>query len=217
MTTKSAPPGAAHWDAVYREKAESGTSWYRPKLDASLRLVTDAGLDPEAPAIDVGAGRSTFVDHLLDHGVRDVTAVDLSAEALKQLRGRLGARGDAVTWRVGDIAALPLPAAYFGLWHDRAVFHFLVDADARARYVAQAAAAIRPGGHLLVATFAPHGPERCSGLPVRRYDADALAAEFAGAFDVVSRVAEDHITPFGKIQPFTYVLLRRRSRGTAPC
>lgn len=216
MSTTHAPPaGAAHWDAVYREKGEQATSWFRPKLVASLRLLAEAGIDPALPAIDVGAGRSTFVDELLDRGVRDVTALDVSAEALSQLRTRLGPRGDAVHWRVGDATSIALPAAHYGLWHDRAVFHFLVDDVSRDRYVAQAARAIRPGGHLLVATFAPAGPERCSGLPVRRYDADALAAAFAPAFERVAALAEDHVTPFGKVQPFTYVLLRRIDEGSS--
>lgn len=198
-----------HWDTVYRTRPEARTSWHRARLDTSLRLLEALDLDAGAPVIDVGAGRSTFVDDLLARGLRAVSVLDIADEALVQARERLGTAGGRVHWIVGDATALELPAAHYALWHDRAVFHFLVEADARARYAATLARAVRPGGHAIVATFAPDGPERCSGLPVRRYAAAALAAEFAPAFSLVASERDLDRTPAGGEQAFTYVLLRR--------
>ncbi len=203
----------SHWDAVYLDKREAQTSWFRPHLDVSLRLIDGLRLPKDAPLIDVGGGRATLVDDLLARGFADVSVLDLTAPALAEARARLGPRAAAVRWLVADVTTAELPAARYALWHDRAVFHFLVDAAARARYVAQAARALRPGGHLIVATFAADGPERCSGLPVRRYDAASLAAEFAPRFAAIDRAREEHTTPWGAVQPFTYVVLRRSESG----
>lgn len=207
----------AHWQDVYRNKPEPQTSWFRPHLDASLHWIDGLGLPADASLIDVGGGRSSLVDDLLDRGFTDVTVLDLSEEALAQARARLRDRADAVTWRTGDITEVELPDAHYALWHDRAVFHFLVDADAQRRYVDRAARAVRPGGHMVIATFAADGPERCSGLPVARYDVDALAARFAPHFDRVGDGRDVHRTPSGTGQPFTYVLLRRTHPGARSC
>jgi SAM-dependent methyltransferase len=198
-----------HWDAVYRTRPDAQTSWHRAHLDVSLRLLDALDLDVDAPVIDVGGGRSTFVDDLLARGLHEVSVLDIAAEALAQARERLGTAGGHVRWIAGDATAVELPAAHYALWHDRAVFHFLVDAHARARYAATLARAVRPGGHAIVATFAPDGPQRCSGLPVCRYDAAALAAEFAPAFSLVAAERDLHRPPAGGEQAFTYVLLRR--------
>jgi SAM-dependent methyltransferase len=146
---------------------------------------------------------------LLARGFSDITVLDIAESALAASRLRLGAAGERVHWLAADVIAATLPEAHFGLWHDRAVFHFLVDAQARARYVAQAARAMRPGGYAILATFAADGPERCSGLPVCRYDAAALAHAFEPAFTRVSDARDVHTTPWGSTQAFTYVVLRR--------
>lgn len=198
-----------HWQTIYRDKSEAQTSWTRAHLDTSLRLIDGLHLPPAAPVIDVGGGRATLVDDLLARGCTDITVLDIAEPALAASRQRLGAAAQRVKWLVADIATVDLPMAHFGLWHDRAVFHFLIDASARARYVAQAGHAVRPGGYAIVATFAVDGPERCSGLPVCRYDAAALAHEFEPAFERVSDARDEHITPWGSTQPFTYVVLRR--------
>jgi SAM-dependent methyltransferase len=203
---------AQHWQAVYAGKAEGQTSWFRPHLDESLRLIDALVDDRQAPAIDVGAGRSTLVDDLLTRGFADVTALDVSSEALSQSRARLADEAARVRWLNADILEVELPDAGYGLWHDRAVFHFLTSPEQVARYVARASRAIRPGGVLLLATFAADGPERCSGLPVNRYDPAALARLFAGDFELVSTSRELHRTPAASRQAFTYVALRRRSR-----
>jgi SAM-dependent methyltransferase len=206
------PPN--HWDKVYREKGPAQTSWFREHLDASLRLIDGLHLPGATSVIDVGGGRATLVDDLLARGYLDVTVLDLAEPALRDARERLKNAASSVTWLVDDITNAKLPEAHFGLWHDRAVFHFLVDADARTRYVAQAAHAVRPGGYVIVATFATDGPERCSGLPVQRYDATALAAEFAPFFEHIDEARDEHATPWGATQPFTYVVLRRTDHAS---
>lgn len=207
----------SHWQQVYTSKATDAVSWYRPHLDRSLAFIDALGLDAGAPILDVGAGASTLVDDLLGRGFRDLTVNDIADAALAHTRARLAARlaEQRLQYRVGDITTLELPQAHYALWHDRAVFHFLADAAQRDAYVAQAARAVRGGGHLLVATFAPDGPERCSGLPVQRYDADTLAAVFAPHFTRIDDAREQHPTPFGTLQSFQYVLLRRRTAPTA--
>jgi SAM-dependent methyltransferase len=206
-----------HWQQVYGSKAEAQTSWFRPHLDESLRLIDALRLPADAPVIDVGAGRSTLVDDLLERGFIDVTALDLSDAALAQSQARLGNASRKVRWIAGDILDAQLPPARFDLWHDRAVFHFLTEAADRARYVALCARSLRVGGFALIATFAADGPEKCSGLPVCRYDADALAAEFGPAFERLTDSRESHRTPFDTTQNFTYVLLRRiANQMTAP-
>jgi SAM-dependent methyltransferase len=202
-----------HWETVYRDKGEDETSWFRPHLDESLRLIDALDLPHGQPAIDVGGGRATLVDDLLTRGFRDVSVLDLSANALAEARRRLGALGERVHWIVGDAIQAELPVAHYALWHDRAVFHFLVEPGEQARYVTTAARALRTGGHLVLGCFAPDGPERCSGLPVARHGADDLIKLFAPAFDPVARGRELHRTPAGKDQAFTYVVLRRRDDG----
>jgi SAM-dependent methyltransferase len=201
--------GTQHWQGVYGSKGEAQTSWFRPHLDESLRMLDGLRLRSSAAIIDVGAGRSTLVDDLLGRGFRNLTALDLSTEALAQSRQRLGEAAEHVRWLAADVLEAELPPCHYDLWHDRAVFHFLTSAQDQARYAALAARSLRPGGHLLLATFAPDGPDKCSGLPVCRYDAASLAARFAPAFEPVADARESHRTPFRTLQSFTYLLLRR--------
>ena len=195
-----------HWNTIYRTKPADRVSWYQPDVSASLDLVRACGLAPDAPLLDVGAGASLLVDGLLGAGFSDVTLLDLAREALAVTRARLGDE-PRVREVVADVTAWS-PPRHYALWHDRAVFHFLTDPAQRRAYVAQATRALRPGGHLLIATFAPDGPERCSGLPVCRYDAGTLAAEFAPRFVPQAEAREQHPTPFGTTQWFQYLLLR---------
>ena len=196
----------AHWDAVYLDKAADAVSWWQPVPEVSLRLVEAAGLSSSDPIIDVGAGCSTFTDHLLRLGHDDLTAVDLSATALKTLRERLGPVDAAVSFVAADVLGLDLERRYT-LWHDRAVFHFLTEPGQRDLYRAAVERTLRPGGWLVVATFAPDGPTTCSGLPVRRFSAEDLAAEFPG-FELVTHERDEHLTPWASVQPFTAALLR---------
>ena len=199
----------AHWQQVYASKAETEVSWFQERPSASLALIRGTGLDGGARLIDVGAGASRLVDHLVGVGWRHVTVLDIAPMALDRVRRRLGPGASQVEWLVADVTRWR-PPARFDLWHDRAVFHFLTDDGDRAAYAAAMAAAVPGGGHAIVGTFALDGPERCSGLPTCRYDADGLAAAFAGHFHLVDSLTEDHRTPAGKLQRFQFCRFRRR-------
>jgi SAM-dependent methyltransferase len=197
-----------HWEQVYRTRAPEQVSWYQPEARNSLELIRLARPDRAAAIIDIGGGASTLVDSLVDADYRDVTVLDLAPDALAIARARLGARADSVHWMTADILAAELPAERYDIWHDRAAFHFLTHPDDRARYVAQLRHALRPGGYLVMATFALDGPPRCSGLDVIRYSAESLADELGSGFELVESVREEHRTPSGAIQRFQYSLLR---------
>jgi len=197
-----------HWDAVYNAKAPNQVSWFSPHLERSIAFVEGAHLSRDAAILDVGGGAATLVDDLLDRGFTNVTVLDLSAAAIARAQERLGPRAAQVTWRVADITTADLPARSVDFWHDRAVFHFLRDPEARRRYVAAVRRALKPGGHIVVATFGPEGPERCSGLDVMRYGPDELHGEFGGAFEKVASCVEDHTTPWGSVQQFVYCYCR---------
>lgn len=197
-----------HWQQVYGRKRADQVSWFRPHLEQSLAFIEGAHLSPEASIIDVGAGASTLVDDLLAAGYGNVTALDLSATALDIARQRLGERGERVKWLVGDITRLELPAQAYDFWHDRAVFHFLRSVEERQRYVHAVRRALKPGGHIVVATFGPHGPERCSELDTMRYSAEQLHGEFGAGFEKVGEVLELHPTPAGREQEFVYCYCR---------
>ena len=193
-----------HWEKVYSSKPATGVSWYAPHLARSIDLIERAAADRHARIIDVGGGASTLVDDLLDRGFDSLTVLDLSEAALGTAKERLGARASEVTWLPGDVTTVELPAAHYDVWHDRAVFHFLTDADARRRYVDNVSRAVKPGGHVIVATFGPMGPESCSGLDVARYDAEGLHGEFGARFRKVDSMREAHTTPWGSEQEFIY-------------
>lgn len=218
--TTSGPGGArdrgdaaAHWDDVYGCKGAEAVSWFRPRLETSLELIAAAGISPDTPVVDVGGGASTLVDDLLARGFRSITVLDVSATALELARRRLGSRSDRVRWIHEDVTGWePEPGGY-GLWHDRAVFHFLVEPGRRQRYVEGLRRGLAPGGHVVLATFGPEGPRRCSGLPVRRYRPEDLESELGPAFTLEASRTEEHATPSGSIQQFTYALLRRAGQG----
>ena len=195
-----------HWDHIYRRSAPTELSWYQPEPTVSLELIRRVAPDLDAPIIDVGGGASTLVDGLLDAGYRNVTVLDLSDAALAVARGRLGARAASVRWIEADVLAAPFAPSAYVVWHDRAVFHFLTDADERSAYVAAAHAAVRCGGHVIVASFAPDGPARCSGLQVVRYSPDAMHAQFGSGFRLLDSVRDEHHTPSGRMQAFVYCL-----------
>lgn len=197
----------AHWDGVYAAKGEREVSWFQENPADSLDLIARAGLAPGASVVDIGAGASRLVDALVRLGF-DVTALDLSAAALATAKARLGPAGAGVRWIAADITTWR-PDRAFDLWHDRAAFHFLTDAGDRARYLERLKAGLKPGGHALIATFAPDGPEKCSGLPVVRYDPDSLAAALGGDFRLVASARPVHATPWGATQAFQFSLFRR--------
>ena len=198
----------SHWNDVYRTKAPDAVSWYSPHLETSLQLIKRVA--PKWPSIiDVGGGESTLVDDLLAEGYRYLTVLDISAEAIKVAKKRFGpALSTYITWRVDDITTADLPRNYYDVWHDRAVFHFLTREEDRRAYVERVAWSMKPGGHVIVATFGPDGPTKCSGLDVVRYDADALHAQFGKQFRMLTSHTEAHNTPWGATQQFLYCLCR---------
>ena len=202
----------AHWEGVYTRKGERSVSWFQEQAATSLRLIQATGLGPEATILDVGGGASVLVDDLLAAGYSDLSVLDLSGAALAAAQVRLGARGQGVRWMEADITRVHLPEAAYDLWHDRAVFHFLTDPGDRRLYQRQLARALKPGGHLVIATFAADGPERCSDLPVRRYSAAQLQAEFTDGFTLLHAEQEAHRTPGHAVQSFTYCHFRKRGR-----
>jgi len=199
----------AHWEKVYREKAEDEVSWFIADPETSLSLVESTGLSPADPIIDVGGGASHLVDHLLARGYSDLTVLDISPTALETARRRLGADADKVRWLEADVCALECDGRW-RLWHDRAVFHFLVKAEDRRAYLDSLARHLDPDGHVIVATFSFEGPRECSGLPVEQYDADKLLATFGPGFELLNLLEEIHVTPAGKEQAFNYFHLRRQ-------
>jgi SAM-dependent methyltransferase len=196
----------ASWDEVYSARSATEVSWYQREPAVSLRLIESCGWP--ASVIDVGAGASVFVDCLLDAGYMDLTLLDLSQRALDQVRERLGTAADSVAFVCGDLLHWT-PTRTYDVWHDRAVLHFLTELPDRARYTETAAHAVRPGGHLVIGTFAEDGPTECSGRPVLRSSADDLVDMFAADFAPVHSEREEHVTPWGAGQPFTWVVLRR--------
>ena len=198
----------SHWETIYQTNAPNEVSWYQEHPSKSLELIRSTGIGREATLIDVGGGASTLVDHLLADGFGRVTVLDISPEALQKAKSRLGPRADVVTWLEGDVTQVILPYHFYDVWHDRAVFHFLTSPDDRQRYLRTLSDAVKPGGHVIIATFALEGPPRCSGLEVVRYSSESLSAEFGPAFRLVESVAETHHTPFSTDQRFIYCLFR---------
>ncbi|MFN8037709.1 MAG: class I SAM-dependent methyltransferase [Acidimicrobiales bacterium] len=196
-----------HWDEVWTARAIDEVSWFRAEPTTSLRMIDEAGVRAGAAVVDVGGGASTLPVELLDRGL-DVTVLDISSAALDVARRALGDAAGAVQWVVDDVTTWT-PTQQHDLWHDRAVFHFLVDPADQDRYVEVASAAVRPGGAVVLGTFAPDGPSACSGLPVARHDAADLARRFAPTFVLEAQEREVHRTPAGVEQAFTWVVLRR--------
>ncbi len=200
---------SAHWDGVYTVKLPEQVSWYQPHLTQSLQLIEQAGVGPDGYVIDVGCGVSTLLGDLLERGFRHVTALDVSAEALRLEQERLGERAGSVEWLQGDVTQVALPVQRYDLWHDRATFHFLTEAADRQRYVETARRAVKVGGHVIIATFDADGPTRCSGLPTMRYGSDAAQDTFGDGFRLIDSVQEAHRTPTGAEQLFRYFHLQR--------
>jgi ubiquinone/menaquinone biosynthesis C-methylase UbiE len=201
-----------HWEEVYGTQAPDEVSWFRPHLERSLALIERALRgDRERSVIDVGGGTSTLVDDLVERGFRNLTILDISQAALDLAQKRLGEFAAPVLWIRGDITGMKLPENAFDLWHDRAVFHFLTRHEDRLTYIRNVERAVKPGGHVIVSTFGPEGPLKCSGLNVTRYDAGALHGEFGTRFRLVESSSELHRTPLGTTQQFVYCYCRLES------
>jgi len=204
-----------HWDRVYREKAADAVSWFQAEPAMSLDLIAAAGVGPADPIIDIGAGASTLMDRLAALGFESVTALDIAALPLELALKRLGPAGARVEWLTRDVTRWSPSSNAYALWHDRAVFHFLTQAADRAGYLHAMGRGLRDGGWAVIATFAPTGPQACSGLPVQRYAPAQLAEVLGPRFHLVESRAETHVTPAGGRQDFTWCLFRKAPPGAA--
>jgi len=193
-----------HWEKVYTTKAPDAVSWYRPHLETSLALIVRAADARSASIIDIGGGESTLVDDLLAWGYENITVLDVSQTAIDVTKRRLGLAAELIHWLAADITEAELEPGAYDVWHDRAVFHFLTASEQRIAYVRNVAHAVRPGGHVIVSTFGPEGPTKCSGLDVVRYDAESLHDQFGVRFRLVESSKELHRTPFGTTQQFLF-------------
>ncbi len=198
----------AHWQNVYATKGERSVSWFQERPDISLDLIHATGADTRAAIVDIGGGASRLVDALIDEGFADITILDLSDAALATSKARLGRKAAPVRWVTADVTTWEPPRSY-DVWHDRAALHFLTDAGDRAAYADRVGRALRPGGHVIIGTFAPDGPERCSGLPVIRHDAASLGALLGPDFALIENRRHDHHTPGGATQKFQFSRFRR--------
>jgi trans-aconitate methyltransferase len=199
----------AHWQNVYLTKGEQQVSWTQPSPEPSLSLIEKFAGGLHASIIDVGGGASQLVDALRQRGYEAITVLDVSQAALDAAKQRLGPDAADVQWIAADITRWQ-PRAAFDVWHDRAAFHFLVEADDRNAYLDRLRRGVKPGGHAIIATFAPDGPEKCSGLPVQRYDPDGLSKTIGPTFELIEQRAHRHATPWGAVQSFQFSVLRRR-------
>lgn len=194
-----------HWEAIYASQAPDAVSWYSPHLETSLALIERAAAGKKlASIIDVGGGESSLVDDLLARGYENITVLDVSQVAIEVTKRRLGRAATQVRWITTDITQVQGELPSYDVWHDRAVFHFLTTSEQRAAYVRQVGHAVKPGGHVIIGTFGPEGPARCSGLDVIRYDAESLHDQFGVRFRLVESSKELHRTPFGTTQQFLF-------------
>ena len=193
-----------HWEHIYQTKAPVETSWFEPHLQTSLHWISEAAPDRSASIIDVGGGESTLSDDLLAMHYRSLTVLDIAEAAITKSRNRLGAAAEKINWLVGNVIEVALPPRAYDVWHDRAVFHFLTEPDQRLAYVRQLSSSLKTGGHVVIATFGPQGPEKCSGLVTMRYNAESLQRELGQDFRLVRSSVVEHHTPFGTAQQFLY-------------
>ena len=193
----------AHWEGVYTTKGEREVSWFQDNPAPSLGLIEAIGAAPETALIDIGGGASHLVDSLLARGFRALSVLDLSGTALDAAKSRLGAEAEKANWIVADVT-LWEPDNVYDIWHDRATFHFLTEERDRTAYIVRMKRALRAGGHAIIATFAPDGPERCSGLPIMRYDAELLGQTLGREFDLIETRRHTHTTPWGSTQSFQF-------------
>jgi len=198
-----------HWEKAYRSNAADELGWYSPHLRTSIDWIKQLGLSADSTIIDVGGGASTLVDDLLDAGYRSITVLDISNKALLTVQERLGEKSDLVSWLSEDITTAGLPCREYELWHDRAVFHFLIESHDRDAYRQNLLRALKLNGHVIIGTFAPEAPPKCSGLPVRRYGEQQLVDELGPEFALVNHVKDLHVSPGGVEQVYQFCQFRR--------
>jgi SAM-dependent methyltransferase len=206
MTTNAAD----HWERLYQGKNAAELSWFESTPRRSLQSIRDTGVSLNAPILDVGGGASLLVDELLQVGYTNVTVLDLAPAALAQSKDRLGPAAERVTWIATDVTTFR-PLRRYAVWHDRAVLHFLAGKLEQESYVEALRNALAPGGHVILATFGPGGPTRCSGLPVQRHSVETLSALLGPEFELRSSTFEDHLTPTRVAQRFLHTRWQARA------
>lgn len=197
-----------HWDALYASRSPIDVSWYQADPVLSLELILATGARQDARILDVGGGTSVLVDRLALVGFCALAVLDISSCALAHVRQRLGARANQIEWIEADVLQFRPPHVY-DVWHDRAVFHFLTDAEERRQYMQVLNETLVSSGSVIVAAFTLDGPESCSDLEVVRYDAAGLCAEFGPGFVLMQHAVETHITPDGRPQKFGFYRFNR--------
>jgi len=200
-----------HWETIYSTKAPDSVSWFQDHAKTSLNFINKLNLDKSASIIDVGGGASTLVDGLLANGYSNLTVLDLSSAALEITKKRNSSNSEIVHWQEADVTEVKFSKHQFEVWHDRAVFHFLTKLGDREAYIRNVLHSVRPCGHIIISTFADDGPTQCSGLPVMRYSAEALHAEFGENFLLKDQLKENHSTPFGTTQKFVFCQFVKKS------
>jgi ubiquinone/menaquinone biosynthesis C-methylase UbiE len=196
-----------HWQSVYATKGEREVSWFQDDAQPSLSLIEEVA-SPSSAIIEIGGGASRLAGALRDRDFLDLTVLDLSSAALAAAKARMGGRAEHIQWIVADVTTWK-PLRVYDVWHDRATFHFMVAESDRAAYLSRLARAIKPGGHAIIGTFAPDGPEQCSGLPVRRYDAETLIRTLGPWFRLIGTRHHEHVTPRRAVQSFQFGVFRR--------
>ena len=197
-----------HWENIYSNKPFCEMSWYQESPDQSLSLMKDTGVEKNAPVIDIGGGDSVLTEYLLKEGYSNLSVLDISTKAIERAKSRLSQKADKVQWICSDMLNYEIQSPV-AIWHDRAAFHFLRTEEEIKKYVRIAAQAIRPGGFLIIGTFAEDGPEKCSGIEIKRYSVAALEAAFKSDFHLLKSISHDHQTPSGKTQHFNFCLFGR--------
>ncbi|MGV7235009.1 MAG: class I SAM-dependent methyltransferase [Nitrosomonadaceae bacterium] len=200
---------AEHWEAIYTSKSADQVGWYSLHLETSMRWIAELKLAPKDPIIDIGGGASTLVDDLLGSGHKDLSVLDLSEKAIHLTKERLGKASRSVTWLQGNVTEIELPSQHFKLWHDRAVFHFLVDPEIQQMYRDVVLKTVMKGGYFIIGTFTTNAPPQCSGLPVQRHTPDTLSNTFGKELELKQYNKEIHKTPSGIEQAYVYCLFQR--------
>ena len=199
-----------HWEKIYTTKAFENVSWYQKEPTISLNFLKKLGIQKTDKVIDVGGGDSFFVDHLLELGYEDITVLDISEEAIKRAKERLGKKAQRVKWIVSDASRFE-PKERYDFWHDRAAFHFLTDEAEITNYITTVKNNLRESGHLVIGTFSEQGPKKCSGIDIKQYSETTMAEKLQQYFEKIKCIYVDHKTPADKIQNFIFCSFRRLS------
>ena len=205
-----------HWEEVYSTKRAEQLGWYEPHLQTSVNWIDELSLSANSPIIDIGGGASTLAGDLLDAGYTSITVLDISEKALSSAKAGLGKRAERITWLNGNITSIDLPAHHYEVWHDRAVFHFRTEPDQQRSYRDKLLKALKPGGHVIIGTFAPEAPPTCSGLPVQRYSPELLENTLGSEFVLRHQQNELHITPGGVKQMYLFCHFQKSANGGLP-